>query len=42
MARTIFHSSIEGAQHVLRSLEQFLDYAKKSGASGAQPSNYML
>src|SRR5216117_109036 len=42
MAQTIFHPSIEGAQHGAKSLDQFLDYAKKSGASGAQPSNYML
>ena len=42
MAQTIFHPSIEGAQHGAKSLAQFLDYAKKSGASGAQPSNYML
>ena len=42
MAQTIFHPSIEGAQHGAKSLNQFLDYAKKSGASGAQPSNYML
>ncbi len=37
-----FHASIEGAQHGAKSLEQFLDYAKVSGASGAQPSNFML
>src|SRR5438477_1932670 len=42
MAQTIFHASIEGAQHGAKNLSQFLDYAKKSGASGAQPSNYML
>ena len=42
MAQTIFHASIEGAQHGAKSLAQFLEYAKKSGASGAQPSNYML
>src|SRR6266478_1325612 len=42
MAQTIFHASIEGAQHGAKNLAQFLDYAKKSGASGAQPSNYML
>ena len=42
MAQTCFHPSIEGAQHGGKSLAQFLDYAKKSGASGAQPSNYML
>jgi sugar phosphate isomerase/epimerase len=42
MAENCFHSSIEGAQHGAKSLAQFLDYAKKSGAEGAQPSNYML
>lgn len=42
MANAIFHSSIEGAQHGGKSLADFLAYAKKSGASGAQPSNYML
>src|SRR5215475_7665338 len=42
MAENCFHPSIEGAQHGAKSLSQFLDYAKKSGASGAQPSNYML
>jgi len=42
MAQTCFHPSIEGAQHGAKNLTQFLEYAKKSGASGAQPSNYML
>src|SRR5256886_3349629 len=42
MAETCFHPRIEGAQHGAKSLAEFLDYAKKSGASGAQPSNYML
>jgi len=42
MAQTIYHPSIEGAQHGAKSLSQFLDYAKKSGAAGAQPSNFML
>jgi len=42
MAETVFHPSIEGAQHGAKSLAQFLEYAKKSGAAGAQPSNYML
>jgi sugar phosphate isomerase/epimerase len=42
MAQTCFHPSIEGAQHGAKSLSQFLDYAKKSGAAGAQPSNFML
>src|SRR5215472_4956370 len=42
MAETCFHASIEGAQHGAKSLAQFLDYAKASGASGAQPSNFMV
>lgn len=42
MAKSIFHSSIEGAQHGSKSLDDFLAFAKKSGASGAQPSNYAL
>jgi len=42
MAENCFHPSIEGAQHGAKSLAQFCDYAKKSGAAGAQPSNFML
>ena len=42
MAEPCFHPSIEGAQHGAKSLPDFLAYAKKSGAQGAQPSNYML
>lgn len=42
MAQTIFHPSIEGAQHGAKNLAQFLSWAKKCGAAGAQPSNYML
>ena len=42
MAQPCFHPSIEGAQHGAKSLSDFLDYAKRSGATGAQPSNYML
>ena len=42
MAQTCFHPSIEGAQHGAKTLPQFLAYAKESGASGAQPSNFML
>ena len=42
MANTCYHPSIEGAQHGAKSLAQFLEYAKKSGAEGVQPSNYML
>jgi sugar phosphate isomerase/epimerase len=42
MGQNCFHPSIEGAQHGAKSLGDFLDYAKRSGATGAQPSNYML
>lgn len=42
MSQIIYHPSIEGAQHGAKSLTQFLDWAKASGATGAQPSNYML
>lgn len=42
MAQPCYHASIEGAQHGAKSLTQFLDYARKSGATGAQPSNFML
>ena len=42
MAQPCFHSSVEGAQHGSKGLEGFLDFAKNSGAAGAQPSNYML
>ncbi len=42
MANACYHPSIEGAQHGAKSLPDFLDYAKRAGATGAQPSNYML
>src|SRR6185436_6629163 len=42
MAHSIFHPSVEGAQHGAKSLADFLAYAAKAGAVGAQPSNYML
>jgi len=42
MSQPCFHPSVEGAQHGAKSLADFLAYAKRSGASGAQPSNYML
>jgi sugar phosphate isomerase/epimerase len=42
MATNTYHPSIEGAQHGAKSLADFLAYAKRSGAQGAQPSNYML
>lgn len=42
MAAPVFHASIEGAQHGPKGLDGFLDFAKQSGAAGAQPSNFML
>jgi sugar phosphate isomerase/epimerase len=42
MPQPAYHPSIEGAQHGAKSLADFLDYAKAAGATGAQPSNYML
>ena len=42
MPDNCFHPSIEGAQHGAKNLSEFLEYATKSGATGAQPSNYML
>ena len=42
MAQNCYHPSVEGAQHGAKSLADFLSYAKRSGAQGAQPSNYML
>ncbi len=42
MPKPIFHASIEGAQHGSKQLDEFLAFAKQSGASGAQPSNFML
>ncbi|HEV7406330.1 MAG TPA: TIR domain-containing protein [Chthoniobacteraceae bacterium] len=38
----VYHPSIEGAQHGAKPLADFLAYAKRSGASDAQPSNYMI
>ena len=42
MAKPVYHSSIEGAQHGSKGLNGFLAFAKEAGAAGAQPSNYML
>ena len=42
MPQTVYHPSVEGAQHGAKSLTEFLDYAKAAGATGVQPSNYML
>jgi sugar phosphate isomerase/epimerase len=38
----LYHASIEGAQHGAKTLDQFLAFARSSGAAGAQPSNYLL
>lgn len=38
----LFHSSVEGAQHGSKGLDGFLNFAQRSGAEGAQPSNFML
>lgn len=40
MAKPIFHTSIEGAQHGGKSLDEFCKFAKGAGADGAGPSNY--
>ena len=42
MAKNVLHSSIEGAQHGAKSLDEFLAFAKASGAAGAQPSNFIV
>ena len=42
MSKPIFHASIEGAQHGAKGLDEFLQFAKQSGAAGAQPCNFML
>lgn len=42
MAKSLFHPSIEGAQHGAKSLDEFLSFAKQSGAEGAQPSNFII
>jgi sugar phosphate isomerase/epimerase len=42
MSGAIFHPSIEGAQHGAKTLDQFLSFAKESGAAGAEPSNYLV
>lgn len=38
----LFHPSVEGAQHGAKGLDGFLAFAKRSGAVGCQPSNFML
>ena len=38
----IFEVSLEGAQHGAKSLREFLAFAKKAGAPGAQPSSFQL
>lgn len=42
MAKPVFHPSLEGAQHGGKTLAEFLAFARKSGAAGAQPSNFLL
>lgn len=42
MAESLFHPSVEGAQHGGKTLAGFLEFARSAGAAGAQPSNYML
>jgi len=42
MAQTVFHPSLEAAQHGGKTLAQFLAFVKKSGGAGAQPTNHML
>ena len=42
MAKILFHSSIEGAQHGGKSLDEFLSFAKSASAAGAEPSNYII
>ena len=42
MSQPCYHPCIEGAQHGAKSLANFSTTRKQSGASGAQPSNYML
>ena len=37
MAKIVFHASIEGAQHGAKTLEEFIIFAKNSGATGAEP-----
>jgi len=39
---SLFHSSIEGAQHTPKGLDGFLQFALNAGAFGCQPSNFML
>jgi len=38
----LFHASVEGAQHGAKGLDGFLSFAKKAGAAGCQPTNFML
>ncbi len=39
---SISHASLEGAQHGAKSLAEFVEFAHRSGAAGAQPSCSML
>ncbi len=42
MSRKAFHASVEGAQHGPKGFSGFLEFARKAGAGGCQPSNFML
>ena len=42
MAKPCFHPSVEGAQHGDKGLEGFLDFAKQSGAAGAQTVEFYV
>ena len=42
MSKNVFHASIEGAQHGAKTLDEFVNFAKTAGASGAEPSNYHI
>lgn len=40
--QSVFHSSLEAAQHGPKTLSQLLHFAKNAGAAGVQPSNFHL
>src|SRR5688500_5369142 len=42
MSQPVVRASIDGAHPGSISLDKLLDYAKATGAAGAQPSSYML
>lgn len=39
---SLFHPSLEGAQHGKKGLEGFLKFTEDAGATGVQPSHYMV